>query len=460
VDAWLGDLEIMHEDIIDDLSDNEFDKLRQRTSALRRVMLILDFKADVAEELVSSISGAEKRLVTAEREVADLRSQLETANAEIAKLRATERSVEEVPEEGLESVSGRLLRTMERLERRVSEHVQTCSERQPNTFERSFTPRGADVGGPASEDARKAEPSRPNNGGADAEPWSVVVGGRARRGPGFKARSSRPQRTSVDSTLVGANRRAEPSMYGVGRVPRSPVVHIKSLKKDVPESVILRRVRDGVSLGDFGIKSARFREAISGGVLMEVLDPDVKLDRVDALVGAIDSVVSECAKVYRPARRVEFRLRGFDPSTTMDELRESVAKAGGCAVSAVTISGIRRLNSGHRVAWANCPANVARLVVEGKCLKVGWSSVSVDSARVRKIQCYRCWQYGHVRGACKAALDRAGCCFRCGEAGHLAGKCENALSCVLCRDRGMDHAHRLGSSPCKSADLPSMCGRT
>jgi len=144
----------------------------------------------------------------------------------------------------------------------------------------------------------------------------------------------------------------------------------------------------------------------------------------------------------------------------MDELRESIAESGGCATSAVTVSGIRRLNSGHRVAWVSCPTNAARLVSEGKHLKVGLSLVSVHSVRVKRLQCYRCWQYGHVRGASKATSDRAGCCFRCGEAGHLAGVCENVVSCILCKHRGIDYVHRLGSSLCKNAKSPSRCGRT
>jgi len=55
VDAWFGDLEIMHENLSDDLNDKDLDNLRQRTDALRRIMLILDFKADVDEELVSGL---------------------------------------------------------------------------------------------------------------------------------------------------------------------------------------------------------------------------------------------------------------------------------------------------------------------------------------------------------------------------------------------------------------------
>jgi len=149
--AWFGDLEIMHEDLSDDFNDKDLDNLRQRTDVLRRIMLILDFKADVAEELVSSLGRTKERLATVEREVADLRTQLRTVNAEIAELRAV------------------------------------------NSDSNGLTP----------VDATEGEPLDSNNGGATVEAWSAVVGRRARKGPGSKVRFSRPQRIPPASTPGG-----------------------------------------------------------------------------------------------------------------------------------------------------------------------------------------------------------------------------------------------------------------
>jgi len=63
-------------------------------------------------------------------------------------------------------------------------------------------------------------------------------------------------------------------------------------------------------------------------VLLEVLDPDATSDEVDGLAG-IGSALVGCASVSRPSRKAEFRLRGFDPSVTMEELRGIVAKVAG-----------------------------------------------------------------------------------------------------------------------------------
>jgi len=53
---------------------------------------------------------------------------------------------------------------------------------------------------------------------------------------------------------------------------------------------MLRKVRDKIFPKDYNINSIRFREAINGGVLLEVFDPDVTPDRVDALAGAIGMI--------------------------------------------------------------------------------------------------------------------------------------------------------------------------
>jgi len=292
-------------------------------------------------------------------------------------------------------------------------------------------------------------------------PWSKVVGRKARLGlgpsDGSSPRTPSDFRSAVSRSRFG--RRTETFDRGTGRVPRTPAIRIKSLEDGVADVEMVRKVRSKVSPKDFDIKNVRVREAVGGGVLLEVLDPDATLDRVDALAGAIGAALSGCSNVSRPARRAEFRLKGLDPSVSVDEIRESVAKAGGCSVSAVSVSGVRRLTGGHRVAWVSCPTTVAHRLSASGCLAVGWSSALIDLVHLKRVQCYRCWQFGHVRGACKATVDRTGHCLRCGQAGHAAEECTNDLSCVLCRDCGLDHAHRMGSRLCKSTGQSPIAGR-
>jgi len=282
------------------------------------------------------------------------------------------------------------------------------------------------------------------SGGKTAEPWSVVVGRRAGGGRGSGIGPVCSPRTPSVSASEGARRRVGTPVRRVGRIPRSPAVLIKSLEEGVSDTDMMRKVRDTPK--DFKIEKIRCREAVNGGVLLEVLDPDAGPNRVDALAGAIGAALGGCANISRPAQRAEFRLKGFDPSVSGDEIRRSVAEAGRCPVTAVSVSGARRLASGHRVAWVSCPAAVVRSLTRDKTLTIGWSCASIDSVQIKRTQCYRCWEYGHVRGNCRAATDRSGLCFRCGGAGHLASKCSSDFLCVLCRNRGLNCTHRLGSA--------------
>jgi len=454
--GWIDDIEGLHETITG-LSDVEREALRRQTTHVRRAVRMLGQKAAMVDEVVGCLDRAEERLAAAEAEVTELRSRLRIANEEISRLRTTERPVTEVSKEGLEVVSNRLIRTMEDFERRVAEHARRYAELQ-SSFSRRVHPArtGVNPDGSSPEDMTEVETVVSKDGRAAAVPWSAVVGRRARSGSGPRVGSLRLQSTL---TPGGPDRRREAFVRGVGRAPRSSVVLIRPLDGGAPGTEMLRKIRDRISLRDYGISNIRFREAVKGGVLLEVLDRNVTLDKVDLLAEAIGTTLAGNASVSRPVRKAEFRLRGFDPSIPTEELRETVARAGGCPVSTVSVSDFRRVNGGHWATWVCCPVIVARSLLAGKCLKVGWSVATIDRVHLKRLQCYRCWEYGHVRGACGAAVDRSGHCFRCGEAGHMAGGCTNKLSCVLCKDGGSDYDHRLGSETCKSVGLPPVRGK-
>lgn len=63
-----------------------------------------------------------------------------------------------------------------------------------------------------------------------------------------------------------------------------------------------------------------------------------------------------------------------------------------------------------------------RMAAHGR-IRIGWSSVRVVMFGPRPTQCFRCWEYGHVRSASNSVIDRSGHCFKCGEPGHRIGDC-------------------------------------
>lgn len=47
-------------------------------------------------------------------------------------------------------------------------------------------------------------------------------------------------------------------------------------------------------------------------------------------------------------------------------------------------------------------------------------------------------------------MDRSGRCFGFSDLGHSVGGCSASPVCVMCRDTGLPHKHRLGSTACGS----------
>lgn len=112
------------------------------------------------------------------------------------------------------------------------------------------------------------------------------------------------------------------------------------------------------------------------------------------------------------------------------------------------VSPIRLLKSGLGVAWVQCPLSALSRLMDLGRVRIGWSSVKVESIGIRPTQCFRCWEYGHVRDSCKSVVDRSGHCFGCGEPDHSVRDCRAAVCCVLCKERGLSHGHRHGSMIC------------
>jgi len=83
----------------------------------------------------------------------------------------------------------------------------------------------------------------------------------------------------------------------------------------------------------------------------------------------------------------------------------AVSSAGGCSESVVSV-GSPSLPSGVCVAWVRCPASAAAKLSVSGSLSIGWSTAIIEMLDVKRKQCYKCWQFGHVRGNCRFAKDR------------------------------------------------------
>lgn len=49
-------------------------------------------------------------------------------------------------------------------------------------------------------------------------------------------------------------------------------------------------------------------------------------------------------------------------------------------------------------------------------MKIGWTVVKVELLKARPLQCFKCWEVGHLKSQCSSRIDRSGLCYRCGQA--------------------------------------------
>ncbi|CAH0402029.1 unnamed protein product [Chilo suppressalis] len=88
-------------------------------------------------------------------------------------------------------------------------------------------------------------------------------------------------------------------------------------------------------------------------------------------------IVDEYAEVGRPENSADMRIFGLDESITLDDIKEVVAKRGGCCPREVTAGGVNPGSGGMWGTLVRCPAWAARKVAEGGRIKVGWSQAQV-----------------------------------------------------------------------------------
>lgn len=81
-------------------------------------------------------------------------------------------------------------------------------------------------------------------------------------------------------------------------------------------------------------------------------------------------------------------------------------------------------------------------------IRIGWVRARIELLEPAPVQCYRCWEYGHLKAQCRSEKDRAGRCYRCGSEGHKVMQCGEAPKCMLCVERGTPYKHRMGGREC------------
>ena len=151
----------------------------------------------------------------------------------------------------------------------------------------------------------------------------------------------------------------------------------------------------------------------------------------------------------------EFRLCGLTELASREVICVALAVQGGCASGEITLGERRRDASGLDSVWARGPvAAAARLVKAGRVNILGLVTRVMPLAQ-RRLQCFRCLEFGHVQAKCSSPESRRLLCYRCGVEGHTARLCVAAPSCPLCTRAGLPGAHRMGGPACRPPAPPS-----
>ncbi|XP_070514122.1 uncharacterized protein [Cardiocondyla obscurior] len=104
------------------------------------------------------------------------------------------------------------------------------------------------------------------------------------------------------------------------------------------------------------------------------------------------------------------------------------------------------------MAWIRGPlVFIDRIANLGK-VRLGWSLARVDQSKSRRIQCFKCWHFGHAATSCKNNYEKSKHCFKSGNSGHLSKDCKAKNKCMIFEDINMPNNHRIGFFYCYAAN--------
>lgn len=209
----------------------------------------------------------------------------------------------------------------------------------------------------------------------------------------------------------------------------------------------LECMRREANLKDFGIIGTSVRVSRDGGIVITLPHEPEARNKACALVDRVKDKMPEGVKVACPQRTADVLVQGLDPSVSEEEVILGIAAINGCRPTDISHSGIRTSGDHMGRVWLKCPAAAAQRTAAAGSLRVGWSIARVSVARPKPIQCFRCLDFGHMRGECVSPFNRSNECYRCGSREHKIADCPSVLSkCAICPPGS--NAHKTGSPSC------------
>ncbi|XP_067213171.1 uncharacterized protein [Linepithema humile] len=307
-----------------------------------------------------------------------------------------------------------------------------------------------------STDTGPGEPARePVSSGPQNPPtgptWAEVT---ASQSVGNRTRASQPAITPPSQRKEEDKKkeRAATIRRAKRRMPRCAAIHI-SVKEPGSYSEVLKEARKEISLDELDITEIRQKRAFTGGLLLEL--PGGKREESEARASRLATVMqgvfegNENVRITRPSHRLGLRLTGSAVSVMPEEIRDAIAKVGGCSPTEINVGPWRPPpKRGTMNIWVQGPDKAAIKAAEVGKIKAGWASFKVELQASKPSRCYRCHARGHVRQYCPSAVDRTNCCLNCGSEGHKVAQCKAKAHCPICAPKGKKADHRAGTEEC------------
>lgn len=206
----------------------------------------------------------------------------------------------------------------------------------------------------------------------------------------------------------------------------------------------LRKAKEKIDIEELGIKEANMRRARNGGLIIQIAGQNNR-NKADTLANKMKEIfMGGGVQVSRPRRKGDTLIIGLDEDITSEDVKQSVARLDESDPSRVQTGVMKRTSFGRQNIRVSCSAVAANRMIEQGGLKIGWSRARVVILRTKKIQCYRCLEFGHVRLACTNSRDRSDLCYKCEKKGHRAAECGNKPECIVCKEKGRNSQHRMG----------------
>ncbi|XP_025161078.1 uncharacterized protein LOC112589999 [Harpegnathos saltator] len=270
------------------------------------------------------------------------------------------------------------------------------------------------------------------------ETWTKVVGRRERK------KEKETQKRQEIKRVVNIERKE--GKKNRRRVPNTAAVTITAERGQYKD--LLAEAKRKIDLTGIGIEKIKTRVGATGALVIEI-PGEQRGKQADQLADKLKEVLTDRAKISRPQKMGELRIKGMEISTTESEVAEAVAKVGGCRVGDVKTGKMRMAWNSYRTLWVQCPLVAAKKVAEEGNITIGWALTKVELLQARALQCFRCLEKGHVQVNCKSSYDRRANCYRCGEIGHLARDCNSRARCQICAEAGVKSDHRMGGPSCR-----------